>query len=42
MKKLDTILAKKYFKESTIKKQGKEMRTKLWEELQVRITLLIL
>ncbi|XP_047936615.2 fibrous sheath-interacting protein 1 isoform X2 [Anser cygnoides] len=34
MKKLDTILAKKHFKESTIKKQGKEMRTKLWEELQ--------
>uniref|UniRef100_A0A8C3CW22 Fibrous sheath-interacting protein 1 n=1 Tax=Cairina moschata TaxID=8855 RepID=A0A8C3CW22_CAIMO len=34
MKKLDTILAKKHFKESTIKKQGKEMRTKLLKELQ--------
>ncbi|XP_035395782.1 fibrous sheath-interacting protein 1 isoform X1 [Cygnus atratus] len=34
MKKLDAILAKKRFKESTIKKHGKEMRTKLWEELQ--------
>nr|XP_038036087.1 fibrous sheath-interacting protein 1 isoform X5 [Anas platyrhynchos] len=34
MKKLDTVLAKKHFKESTIKKQGKEMRTKLWKELQ--------
>ncbi|KAI6068076.1 Fibrous sheath-interacting protein 1 isoform X1 [Aix galericulata] len=34
MKKLDKILAKKHFKERTIKKQGKEMRTKLWKELQ--------
>ncbi|NXI64971.1 FSIP1 protein, partial [Anseranas semipalmata] len=34
MNKLDTILAKKHFKENAIKKQGKEMRTKLWEELQ--------
>ncbi|XP_062433472.1 fibrous sheath-interacting protein 1 [Rhea pennata] len=34
MNKLDTILAKKHFKERTIKKQGKEMRAKLWEELQ--------
>ncbi|EOB08480.1 Fibrous sheath-interacting protein 1, partial [Anas platyrhynchos] len=41
MKKLDTVLAKKHFKESTIKKQGKEMRTKLWKELQVRIILIV-
>ncbi|NXP07705.1 FSIP1 protein, partial [Thinocorus orbignyianus] len=34
MNKLDTILAKKRFKERAIKNQGKEMRTKLWEELQ--------
>ncbi|NWR63147.1 FSIP1 protein, partial [Bucorvus abyssinicus] len=34
MNKLDTILAKKLFKERAIKKQGKEMRAKLWEELQ--------
>ncbi|NXI39147.1 FSIP1 protein, partial [Galbula dea] len=34
MNKLDTILAKKHFKEKAIKKQGKEMRAKLWEELQ--------
>ncbi|XP_051477211.1 fibrous sheath-interacting protein 1 [Apus apus] len=34
MNKLDTILAKKHSKERTIKKQGKEMRAKLWEELQ--------
>ncbi|XP_075359123.1 fibrous sheath-interacting protein 1 isoform X2 [Mycteria americana] len=34
MNKLDTILAKKHFKERAIKKQGKEMRAKLWEELQ--------
>ncbi|NXJ92496.1 FSIP1 protein, partial [Corythaixoides concolor] len=34
MNKLDTILAKKKIKERAIKKQGKEMRTKLWEELQ--------
>ncbi|XP_061854559.1 fibrous sheath-interacting protein 1 isoform X3 [Colius striatus] len=34
MNKLDTILAKKQFKERTIKKQGKQMRAKLWEELQ--------
>ncbi|NXU52118.1 FSIP1 protein, partial [Turnix velox] len=32
--KLDAILAKKHFKERAIKKQGKEMRAKLWEELQ--------
>ncbi|NXY69797.1 FSIP1 protein, partial [Glareola pratincola] len=34
MNKLDKILAKKYFKERAIKKQGKEMRAKLREELQ--------
>ncbi|XP_068802387.1 fibrous sheath-interacting protein 1 isoform X3 [Struthio camelus] len=34
MNKLDTILAKKLFKERAIKKQGKEVRAKLWEELQ--------
>ncbi|NXE46974.1 FSIP1 protein, partial [Casuarius casuarius] len=34
MNKLDTILAKKHFKERAIKKRGKEMRAKLWEELQ--------
>ncbi|NXN68960.1 FSIP1 protein, partial [Himantopus himantopus] len=34
MNKLDMILAKKHFKERAIKKQGKEMRAKLWEELQ--------
>ncbi|NWU71896.1 FSIP1 protein, partial [Pterocles burchelli] len=34
MNKLDMILAKKHFKERAIKKQGKEMRVKLWEELQ--------
>ncbi|XP_062475287.1 fibrous sheath-interacting protein 1 isoform X2 [Pezoporus occidentalis] len=34
MNELDTILAKKHFKEREVKKQGKEMRAKLWEELQ--------
>ncbi|NXK08533.1 FSIP1 protein, partial [Herpetotheres cachinnans] len=34
MNKLDKILAKKIFKERAIKKKGKEMRAKLWEELQ--------
>ncbi|XP_054682721.1 fibrous sheath-interacting protein 1 isoform X2 [Grus americana] len=34
MNKLDTILAKKHFKERAIKKQGEEMRAKLWDELQ--------
>ncbi|XP_065492642.1 fibrous sheath-interacting protein 1 isoform X1 [Caloenas nicobarica] len=34
MNKLDTILAKKHFKERAIKKQGKEIRAKLWEELK--------
>ncbi|XP_014372857.1 fibrous sheath-interacting protein 1 isoform X2 [Alligator sinensis] len=39
MNKLDKILAKKQSQERTIKKQGREMRTKLWEELQCVITL---
>ncbi|XP_054827842.1 fibrous sheath-interacting protein 1 isoform X2 [Eublepharis macularius] len=34
MKRLDQILANKQSQEKAIKKQGKEMRTKLWEELQ--------
>ncbi|NXU08682.1 FSIP1 protein, partial [Pardalotus punctatus] len=34
MNKLDTILEKQHFKEKVIKKQGKEMRAMLWEELQ--------
>ncbi|XP_071414177.1 fibrous sheath-interacting protein 1 isoform X2 [Pithys albifrons albifrons] len=34
MNKLDTILEKQHLKEKAIKKQGKEMRTVLWEELQ--------
>ncbi|NXA22371.1 FSIP1 protein, partial [Ibidorhyncha struthersii] len=34
MNKLDMILTKKHFKERAIKKQGKEMRAKLWEEVQ--------
>ncbi|NXV03138.1 FSIP1 protein, partial [Cettia cetti] len=34
MNKLDTILEKQCFKEKMVKKQGKEMRAKLWEELQ--------
>ncbi|NWV66781.1 FSIP1 protein, partial [Malurus elegans] len=34
MKKLDTILEKQRSQEKVIKKQGKEMRAKLWEELQ--------
>lgn len=42
MHKLDTILAKRHVKERAVKKQGKEMRAKLWEELKVRIILLIL
>ncbi|XP_019406908.1 PREDICTED: fibrous sheath-interacting protein 1 isoform X1 [Crocodylus porosus] len=39
MNKLDKILAKKQSQERTIKKQGREMRTKLWEELQCVIIL---
>ncbi|NWV16096.1 FSIP1 protein, partial [Origma solitaria] len=34
MNKLDTILEKQHLKEKVIKKQGKEMRAMLWEELQ--------
>ncbi|XP_016154453.1 PREDICTED: fibrous sheath-interacting protein 1 isoform X3 [Ficedula albicollis] len=34
MKKLDTILEKQCFKEKVVKKQGREMRAMLWEELQ--------
>ncbi|NWU95056.1 FSIP1 protein, partial [Upupa epops] len=39
MNKLDTVLAEKHLKERAVKKQGKEMRAKLWEELQVRSVL---
>lgn len=42
MNKLDTILEKQCFKEKVVKKQGREMRAMLWEELQVRSALLIL
>ncbi|XP_072481702.1 fibrous sheath-interacting protein 1 isoform X8 [Notamacropus eugenii] len=34
MKRLDKLLVEKQFKEKEIKKQGQEMRTKLWEELR--------
>ncbi|NXC32092.1 FSIP1 protein, partial [Campylorhamphus procurvoides] len=34
MNKLDTILEKQHLKEKAVKKQGKEMRAMLWEELQ--------
>ncbi|NXK98869.1 FSIP1 protein, partial [Formicarius rufipectus] len=34
MNSLDTILEKQHLKEKAIKKQGKEMRAMLWEELQ--------
>ncbi|NXD34155.1 FSIP1 protein, partial [Copsychus sechellarum] len=34
MNKLDTILEKQCFKEKVVKKQGREMRKMLWEELQ--------
>ncbi|KAM9290480.1 fibrous sheath-interacting protein 1 [Cariama cristata] len=34
MNKLDAILAKKHLNERAINKQGKEIRAKLWEELQ--------
>ncbi|NXH64878.1 FSIP1 protein, partial [Rhabdornis inornatus] len=34
MNKLDTILEKQCFKEKVVKKQGREMRAMLWEELQ--------
>lgn len=42
MNKLDTILEKQLIKEKVVKKQGKEMRAMLWEELQVRSVLFIL
>lgn len=42
MNKLDTILEQQRFKEKVVKKQGREMRAMLWEELQVRSFLLIL
>ncbi|XP_027725894.1 fibrous sheath-interacting protein 1 isoform X2 [Vombatus ursinus] len=35
MKRLDKLLVEKQFKEKEIKKQGQEMRTKLWEELRI-------
>lgn len=41
MNTLDTILEKQCFKEKAVKKQGREMRAMLWEELQVRSILLI-
>ncbi|XP_062351182.1 fibrous sheath-interacting protein 1 [Cinclus cinclus] len=34
MNKLDTMLEKQCFKEKVVKKQGREMRAMLWEELQ--------
>ncbi|XP_032919386.1 fibrous sheath-interacting protein 1 isoform X2 [Catharus ustulatus] len=34
MNKLDTILEQQRFKEKVVKKQGREMRKMLWEELQ--------
>ncbi|KAI1237810.1 hypothetical protein IHE44_0013897 [Lamprotornis superbus] len=34
MNKLDTILEQQSFKEKVVKKQGREMRAMLWEELQ--------
>lgn len=37
MKKLDKILASKVSREREIKKQGKELRIQLWEELQVKV-----
>lgn len=36
MKRLDKILVKRQYREKEIKKQGLEMRLKLWEELKVR------
>lgn len=41
MKRLDQILANKQSKERAVKKQGRELRAKLWEEFQVRNTRLI-
>lgn len=37
MKRLDKILVKRQYREKEIKKQGLDMRIKLWEELKVRI-----
>lgn len=37
MKRLDKILVKRQYREKEIKKQGVDMRIKLWEELKVRI-----
>jgi hypothetical protein len=37
MNRLDKILAKRQHREKEIKKQGLEMRIKLWEELKVRV-----
>ena len=36
MRRLDKILAKKQCREKEVKKQGLEMRIKLWEDLKVR------
>jgi hypothetical protein len=36
MHRLDKLLAKKQCREKEVKKQGLEMRVKLWEELKVR------
>lgn len=38
MKRLDQILANKQSQERAVKKQGRELRAKLWEEFQVRNT----
>lgn len=37
MNRLDKILMKKQCREKEVKKQGLEMRIKLWEDLKVRI-----
>lgn len=37
MNRLDKILMKKQYREKEVKKQGLEMRIKLWEDLKVRI-----
>lgn len=37
MKRLDKILVKKQYREKEIKKQGLDLRIKLWEELKVRV-----
>lgn len=36
MRRLDKILVKRQYREKEIKKQGIDMRIKLWEELKVR------